>query len=231
MSEVLSGPVSRRAPFIVLAGNLGAGKTTLAKRLADYFGWWIGYESVADNPYLPDFYKDMSAWAFHLQVYFLAKRLRLHSEALNKDEGAVLDRSIYEDRFIFAEALREGGNIKEREFQTYVDLFEATAGSLPLPDLFVFVSAPIAVLIERIAARAQSFDRDLPQSYLELIARKYAAWVPTLPQQRLLIIDSTTANFANDSSREPRMAAIFKQIADMLKLPDEGTTPAGNQNC
>lgn len=106
---------SSHPPFVVIAGNLGAGKTTLARRLSQHFDWWVGYESVVDNPFLADFYADMRAWAFHLQVYFLADRLRLHRQAVMERRGAILDRSIYEDRYIFAPMLYKQGHISARD--------------------------------------------------------------------------------------------------------------------
>ena len=210
-------PRSGSSPLVVLAGNLGAGKTTLAGRLGERFGWWVGYESVNDNPYLDDFYRDMGAWAFHLQIYFLNNRLRLHREAERMAQGSVLDRSIYEDRFIFAESLYEQGHIPSREFQTYVNLFDAAVEALRKPDLVIFVTAPTEALSERLSRRAQTFDHNLPRRYLDKIGQKYVEWTRTLPADQLLVVDSTIADFSADALTSPGMEDIFSRISDMLE--------------
>jgi deoxyadenosine/deoxycytidine kinase len=207
----------KKKPFVILAGNLGAGKTTLAKTLSRHFGWWVGLESVNDNPYLKDFYLDMVRWSFHLQIYFLGNRLHLHKTAASQPAGAILDRSIYEDRHIFAEALHRKGMISSREYESYTQLFDLVVKSLPEPDLIIYVYAPVSVLIERIKRRNQPFDRDLSPDYLKMIDNMYGIWTSTLPRSQLLTIDSTIADFNSDQNNSPELASIIEHIASMLK--------------
>src|SRR4030042_1347263 len=136
--------------IVLVAGNIGAGKTAVTERIGSRLGWWTGFESVADNPYLPDFYADMHAWAFHLQIYFLGHRAEQYLAAARDPRSAILDRSIYEDAYIFARALLHMGNMAERDYLAYRRLFDLVMGSLPSPNLLVYLKCPVEVLIERI---------------------------------------------------------------------------------
>jgi deoxyadenosine/deoxycytidine kinase len=207
----------KQNPVVVISGNLGAGKTTLAKRLGRHFGWWVGFESVKDNPYLKDFYENMERWSFNLQVYFLGNRMHLHKKAALQPHGAVLDRSIYEDRYIFAEALHDKGLISTRDFASYVQVFDLVVQTLPEPDLTIYVSAPVPILGERLKRRNQAFDRNLAPEYLNLIDDMYRSWKTTLAQSRLLEVDSTVADFESDSTESPELADILNRVAKMLE--------------
>ncbi len=146
--------------LVVVAGNIGVGKTSLTERIGSRLGWWTGYESVADNPYLPDFYADMHAWAFHLQIFFLGHRADQYLEAAHDPRSAILDRSIYEDFHIFARALQHMGNMAERDYMAYKRLFDLVVDSLPRPNLLIYLKAPVEVLMERISPpRPQHGDR------------------------------------------------------------------------
>src|SRR5512147_2771662 len=123
--------------LILVAGNIGSGKSSLTERLGRRLGWTTAYESVADNPYLPDFYADMRAWSFHLQVYFLGHRARQHIEMAEDPRSAIIDRSIYEDASIFARALKHMGNINERDYTAYRQIFDLVVCKLPLPSLLI----------------------------------------------------------------------------------------------
>src|SRR3989304_8595244 len=131
--------------LVLVAGNIGAGKTSLTERIGSRLSWWTGYESVADNPYLSDFYADMHAWSFHLQIFFLGHRADQYLEAARDSRSAILDRSIYEDAYIFARALHNLGNLAERDYLSYRKLFEQIVDSLPRPDLLIYLKAPITV--------------------------------------------------------------------------------------
>jgi deoxyadenosine/deoxycytidine kinase len=136
--------------LVLVAGNIGVGKTSLTERIGERLGWWTGYESVADNPYLSDFYSEMRAWSFHLQIFFLGHRAEQYLIAANDGRSAILDRSIYEDAFIFARALHHMGNLSERDFLAYRRLYDLVVGSLPPPNLLIYLKCPVDVLMSRI---------------------------------------------------------------------------------
>jgi hypothetical protein len=140
--------------LVVVAGNIGVGKTSLTERIGSRLGWWTGYESVADNPYLADFYTDMRTWAFHLQVFFLGHRADQYLAAARDARSSILDRSIYEDCYIFARALHHMGDLSERDYLAYRRLFDLVVGSVPRPNLLIYLKAPVKVLMDRIRRRA-----------------------------------------------------------------------------
>ncbi len=163
--------------LVVVAGNIGAGKTSLTERIGARLGWRTDYESVADNPYLPDFYADMRAWSFHLQIYFLGHRADQYLAAANDPRSAILDRSIYEDAYIFARALHHMGNLAERDFLAYRKLFDLVMDSLPLPNLLVYLKCPVNVLVERIRRRARNIEAGISADYLSLLDTFYDEWL------------------------------------------------------
>ncbi len=127
--------------LVVVAGNIGVGKTSLTERIGSRLGWWTGYESVSDNPYLADFYSDMRVWSFHLQVFFLGHRAEQYLEAVRDQRSAILDRSIFEDFYIFARALHHMGDLAERDYLAYRRLFEIVVHGLPRPNLLIYLKA------------------------------------------------------------------------------------------
>jgi deoxyadenosine/deoxycytidine kinase len=163
--------------LVVVAGNIGAGKTSLTERIGARLGWRTDFESVADNPYLPDFYADMRAWSFHLQIYFLGHRADQYLEAARDPRSAILDRSIYEDAYIFARALHHMGNLAERDFLAYRKLFDLVVGSLPPPNLLVYLKCPAEVLMERIRRRARNMETGISADYLSLLDTFYDEWL------------------------------------------------------
>ena len=140
--------------LVLVAGNIGAGKTSLTERLAARLNWQSGFESVADNPYISDFYANMRAWSFHLQVFFLGHRAAQHKAMAAGPRNAIIDRSIYEDAFIFARALHEMGNLNERDHLAYRRLYDLVVDSLPAHDLLIYMLAPVEVSVARIPRRA-----------------------------------------------------------------------------
>lgn len=134
--------------LIVVAGNIGTGKTSLTERIGARLGWKTAFESVSDNPYLPDFYRDMKTWSFHLQVFFLGHRSDQYLELALEPVSAILDRSIYEDAYIFARALHHMGNLTERDYKAYRKLYELVVKNLPAPDLLIYLRAPIDIFNE-----------------------------------------------------------------------------------
>jgi deoxyadenosine/deoxycytidine kinase len=163
--------------LVVVAGNIGAGKTSLTERIGSRLGWRTDYESVADNPYLPDFYADMRSWSFHLQIYFLGHRASQYLDAANDPRSAILDRSIQEDAFIFARALHHMGNLAERDYLAYRKLFNIVVDALPAPNLLVYLKCPVEVLMERIRRRARNMETGISADYLSLLDSFYNEWL------------------------------------------------------
>ena len=162
---------------IVVAGNIGAGKTSLTERLGDRLGWETAFESVSDNPYLPDFYDDMRAWSFHLQIFFLGHRADQYLDLARSERSAILDRSIYEDAYIFARALHHLGNLNERDYLAYRRVFELLVSTLPPPNLLIYLKAPVEVLIERIRRRGRDIESGITPDYLNLLDSFYDDWM------------------------------------------------------
>ena len=163
--------------LVLVSGNIGAGKTSLAERLAARMGWHVAYESVADNPYLSDFYADMRTWSFHLQIFFLGHRAEQHRRQAEAPYSAIIDRSIYEDAHIFARALYTMGNMDERDYQAYRRLYDFVISTLPRPDLLIHVQASVPTLLERIRRRARGMESGISPDYLALLERLYAEWL------------------------------------------------------
>jgi len=163
--------------LVLVAGNIGAGKTALTERIGSRLGWWTGYESVSDNPYLPDFYSDMRAWSFHLQIFFLGHRAEQYLEASRDVRSAILDRSIYEDTHIFARALHHMGNLSERDYLAYRRLFDLVVSKLPPPDLLIYLRAPVKVLMDRIQSRGREIESGISADYLALLESFYDDWM------------------------------------------------------
>jgi deoxyadenosine/deoxycytidine kinase len=179
--------------FLLVAGNIGVGKTSLTDRLAARLGWEAAYESVADNPYLADFYADMRAWAFHLQIFFLGHRAEQHNRMASSPVSAICDRSIYEDAFIFARALYQMSNMSERDYLAYRRLFQIVVERLPAPDLLLYLEASVETLLKRIRGRDREIESGITADYLNLLNSFYADWmsdfdlcpVLTIPADRL----------------------------------------------
>jgi len=186
--------------LILVAGNIGAGKTSITEKLGERLGWETGYESVSDNPYLPDFYADMLKWSFHLQVFFLGHRAEQHLEAAKKHRSAILDRSIYEDFYIFSRALRQMGNMNERDYLSYKRIFDRVVESLPVPDLLIYLWAPVEVLIHRIRSRGREIETGISADYLKLLESFYDEWLLNFDACPVLTIRSHDLNFVDNSS-------------------------------
>jgi len=163
--------------FLAVAGNIGVGKSTLVEKLCDQLGWEPYYEPVAENPYLVDFYQDMQTWAFHSQVYFLTHRMQSHFELLQHPSSVVQDRTVYEDANIFARNLYLQGNISERDYATYRELFELFITMLEPPDLMLYLSAPVDTLLERINQRGRDFESTITGDYLAQLNTLYQDWI------------------------------------------------------
>jgi deoxyadenosine/deoxycytidine kinase len=183
--------------IIVVAGNIGAGKTSLTERLGSRLGWQCAFESVSDNPYLPDFYADMRLWSFHLQIFFLGHRAEQYLALANSPQSAILDRSIYEDAYIFARALHHMGNLNERDYEAYRTLFDLVVSRLPAPDLLIYLKAPVQVIFERIQRRGRAIESGISKEYLELLESFYADWMQVFDVCPVLTIRTDDLDFVH----------------------------------
>ncbi|HEB85057.1 MAG TPA: deoxynucleoside kinase [Bacteroidetes bacterium] len=162
--------------YIAIAGNIGVGKTTVTRLVAERLGWKAYYEPVIDNPYLDDFYKDMARWSFHLQVYFLSKRFEAQREISQSTQSCIQDRTIYEDVEIFARTLHLQGYMTPRDFENYSALFHAMVSFLRAPDLIVYLRADVNQLLARINARGRDSERAIRRDYLTELNHAYEGW-------------------------------------------------------
>jgi len=163
--------------FVAVAGNIGVGKSTLVEMLCAELGWTPFYEPVTENPYLPDFYRDMQAWAFHSQIFFLTHRLRAHHQLAQHPTSAIQDRSVYEDAEVFAHNLFMQGHIRPRDYQTYRELYQTLIEFLPPPDLVIYLRASVPTLVSRISNRGRDYERTIPADYLASLNHLYESWI------------------------------------------------------
>jgi deoxyadenosine/deoxycytidine kinase len=183
--------------YVAVAGNIGAGKSTLVDWLCKTYGIQPFFEPNEANPYLEDFYSDMSGWGFHSQVFFLSHKFRIHQE-LDETPGVVVqDRTIYEDAEIFARALHEGGNMSDRDYQTYRELYTTICHSLTPPDLMIYLRCPMRTLRKRIKQRGRAMEQDIPLSYLRLLDRLYEDWIARYPHE-VLVVDTEKMDYLSD---------------------------------
>lgn len=189
--------MSSKKIFISVAGNIGSGKSSLTGLLAQKFNWLPYYESVADNPYLSDFYGDMTRWSFNLQIYFLAHRFKIHKDLTEKPGSVIQDRSIYEDVEIFAKNLHKLGKMSDRDYDTYTNLFEDMTAYLQPPDLLVYLQASIPTLVNQIKVRGRDFEKDIDINYLEELNDSYEKWIAGYNLGRVLIINKDNLDFVH----------------------------------
>ena len=199
--------------LVLVAGNIGAGKTSLTERIGARLGWWTGYESVMDNPYLSDFYTDMHAWAFHLQIFFLGHRAEQYLEAARDARSSILDRSIYEDAHIFARALHHMGNLAERDYLSYRRLFDQVVEGLPRPDLLIYLKAPVNVLMDRIRRRARNMETGISADYLALLDSFYDEWLAAFDLCPVLTIRTDDLDFVHQTGH---LDTVVDRIQDKL---------------
>ena len=183
--------------YIAVVGNIGAGKTTLTNMLAKHYGWVPKFESVSDNPYLDDFYTDMKRWSYDLQIYFLNKRLRDIIETTKSEDVIIQDRCAYEDRYIFAPTLFEQGNMTERDFTTYKDLFDMMIKLVPQPDLVIYIKSSIGNLVSQIEKRNRGCESTMSIDYLSNLNKKYNDWIEHY-QGEVVVINGDECKFEND---------------------------------
>ena len=203
---------------VAIAGNIGSGKTTLTKMLANHYGWTPKFESVDFNPYLADFYEDMERWSFNLQIYFLNKRFQDVVEISKHKEVIIQDRTIYEDARIFAPNLHAMGLMSTRDFENYSDLFDLMMSLVNPPDLMIYLRSSIPNLIAQIQKRGRDYERSIRIDYITGLNQRYEDWIKDY-KARLLIIDVDKIKF--ESSPED-----FQYITDKIDAELFGLFPS-----
>lgn len=181
--------------FIAIAGNIGAGKTELTAFLCKKYGIKPFYEPNDQNPYLADFYKDMKAWAFKSQLFFLTHKFRLHRELERETGTAIQDRTIYEDAEIFARNLHKQRAIDKRDWQTYEELYQTISASLRPPDLMIYLRCPVKTLKQRIALRGRKMEQDIPTAYLNRLNALYEDWFTRYSLSPVLVLPTDTLDY------------------------------------
>lgn len=207
--------------YIAIAGNIGAGKSSLTRLLSEYFGWESFFERVDDNPYLSDFYEDMTRWSFNLQVFFLSSRFSHQRAIENLGRSVVQDRSIYEDAEIFARNLHEMGHMSLRDYSNYQDLFSMMTSYLKPPDLLIYLRASVPTLVGHIQTRGRDFESTISIEYLERLNALYEDWIRRYDRGPVAIIEADAYDFVNDdehrheiiSQVEGRLFGLFPESA------------------
>jgi deoxyadenosine/deoxycytidine kinase len=206
----------------LVAGNIASGKTSLTERLGARLGWRTAFESVADNPYLADFYGDMTQWSFHLQIFFLGHRARQHLELAHAPESAIADRSIYEDAHIFARALYHLGDLSERDYHAYRQVFDHVVSGLPRPDLLIYLKAPVPVLVQRIGRRGRAIERGITADYLSLLDTFYGEWLESFDLCPVLTLRTDDLDFVHQPEH---LDIVVQRIQDRLAGKEEVVFP------
>lgn len=196
--------------YVAIAGNIGAGKSSLTGLLADNFGWKPYYESVDGNPYLSDFYEDMRRWSFNLQIYFLSSRFQHQKEMLNKSKDIIQDRTIYEDVEIFAKNLHNMNLMSDRDFKNYSELFHQMSYYLRPPDLLIYLRAQVPTLVKQIQLRGREYENSIRIDYLEKLNRLYEDWIDRYMHDKL-IIDTDNLDFVNDKEDLGKVIELVEQ--------------------
>ena len=201
--------------FIAIAGNIGAGKSTLTTMLAAHYGWQPFMEANAENPYLADFYQDMERWSFHSQVFFLGKRLEHHYQLLQHHGHVVQDRTVYEDAEIFARNLYTQGTMSNRDYDAYRRLYKAVAAFLPPPNLIIYLQADVETLMTHIGKRGRDYERQIDPLYLERLNRLYDEWIGDWTQCQVLRVDMEELDFQYNRAD---FESIAERVEEVLSL-------------
>jgi len=200
---------------IAIAGNIGAGKTTLCSKLGKHFGWEVHFETTDNNPYLSDFYLDMHRWSFNLQIFFLNNRYQQVLKILKGDKTVIQDRTIYEDAYIFAPNLHEMGLMASRDFQNYFSLFETMSSQIQPPDLLIYLRADIPTLVSHIQSRGRDYEGNMSLDYLKGLNERYENWIETYDKGKLLTLNAKEFNFKDNPED---LNKIIKMVEKELGL-------------
>ena len=192
--------MKKNLKHIAIAGNIGVGKTSLAKILSKNYNWKLELESVKNNPYLSDFYKDMDKWSFHLQIYFLNNRFEQNQKILNSKKPVIQDRTIYEDEVIFTKNLYESGYLKKREYDNYLKLFNSIIKYVKPPDLIIYLrNKNIGKLVNNIEKRDRVLEKSIQIQYLKNLHLSYEKWIKNYNLNKILIVDVTELDFIKNT--------------------------------
>lgn len=204
---------SSKPKHVAIAGNIGAGKTTLTQLLSKHYKWIPQFEDVDHNPYLYDFYEDMPRWSFNLQIYFLNSRLAQLLEIQQGTETVIQDRTIYEDAHIFAPNLHDMGLMNKRDFENYFTFFETLKRMVKPPDLLIYLNASVPTLVAQIQKRGREYEENIRLDYLKKLNEFYNKWIQEYKEGPLLIIDADTNKFAEN---EEDLGKVINQIDAQL---------------
>ncbi|PVX51051.1 deoxyadenosine/deoxycytidine kinase [Balneicella halophila] len=197
---------------IAVAGNIGAGKTTLTELLAKHYGWRAEYEDTVHNPYLSDFYDDMERWSFALQIYFLSSRLEQVLELREKKENVIQDRTIYEDAYIFAPSIASLNMMERRDFENYLSLFEVMSGLVQAPDLLIYLRADVSSLVKNIERRGRDYEKTIRLDYLKELNDRYEEWIHNYKLGKLLIVDVNQINIRDPKNLNQVISKIDAEL-------------------
>jgi len=204
---------SKKPKHIAIAGNIGAGKTTLTELLAKQYKWIPHFEDVEHNPYLNDFYEDMPRWSFQLQIYFLNSRLKQLSEIRTGTETVIQDRTIYEDAYIFAPNLHEMGLMSKRDFENYASFFQTLKSTVQPPDLLIYLQASVPTLVGQIQSRGREYEENIRLDYLKRLNEYYNRWIEGYKEGPLLIINVDNNRF---NQNEEDLGKIISKVDAQL---------------
>ena len=199
---------------IAIAGNIGAGKTSLAELLAKHYSWEAHFEDVIDNPYLDDFYNHMERWSFNLQIYFLKSRFQQLLKIKESKKPIIQDRTIYEDAHIFAPNLKAMGLMNQRDFKNYQELFELLESLIKGPDLLVYLRSSIPNLVNKIHKRGRDYENSISIDYLSRLNERYEAWISTYNKGEILIIDVDDLDFVE---KKEDFVKIVSRVDNSIK--------------
>ena len=199
---------------IAIAGNIGAGKTSLTELLAKHYNWEAHFEDVIYNPYLDDFYNHMERWSFNLQIYFLKSRFEQLLSFRENKKTIIQDRTIYEDAHIFAPNLNAMGLMNQRDFNNYKGIFNLMESLIDCPDLLIYLRSSIPNLVNKIHKRGRDYENSISIDYLSRLNERYEAWVSTYDAKKIIIIDVDTLDFVDNKAD---LSSVIKVIDDKLK--------------
>ena len=205
--------ISTKIKHVAIAGNIGAGKTTLASILAKHFNWEVHFEDAVNNPYLSDFYNDMHRWSFNLQVYFLNSRYTQILDIQKGNKTIIQDRTIYEDAYIFAPNLHEMGLMSKRDFENYFSLFETMSNQVQPPDLLIYLRASIPTLVSHIQSRGREYEGNMSLDYLKRLNEKYENWINNYKIGNLLLINVDQLDFKNN---QDDLSEIVQRVSTQI---------------
>jgi deoxyadenosine/deoxycytidine kinase len=201
---------------IAIAGNMGTGKSSLVEFLSRTYSAQPFYEPNEENPYLPDFYKDMKRWSFHSQLYFLSNKFRLHQELDRAPGVVVLDRTIYEDAEIFATALKEMRKFDRRDWDTYWDFYKIILRAIRPPDLMIYLRCSMRTLRRRIRLRGRKMEQDIPLRYIKRLDRLYETWISNYKLSEVLVLETDNLDYVEDMVHR---LDVMQRIEKLVSMP------------